>query len=133
MTANKKDSGDDLPSLSKADGRTRTDDLLFTKQLLYRLSYVGANCAVPAGGSPRLAYSSSRTGAFQPSDSGARFESEVAMVYYWGFLPGGAELRSSTSFRFIPKRWNADNPASGRRARDERIVSGCPIVCAGER
>jgi hypothetical protein len=25
-----------------ADGRTRTDDLLFTKQLLYRLSYVGA-------------------------------------------------------------------------------------------
>ena len=26
---------------SGADGRTRTGDLLFTKQLLYQLSYVG--------------------------------------------------------------------------------------------
>ncbi len=25
-----------------ANGRTRTDDLLFTKQLLYQLSYIGA-------------------------------------------------------------------------------------------
>ncbi len=36
---------------SGADGRTRTGDLLFTKQLLYQLSYVGN---VDLAGFPRL-------------------------------------------------------------------------------
>jgi hypothetical protein len=45
----------------RADGRTRTDDLLFTKQLLYQLSYVGAGARVgwlrghaPEGATPEL-------------------------------------------------------------------------------
>ena len=35
-------SDDNILSVSRADDRTRTDNLLFTRQLLCRLSYAGA-------------------------------------------------------------------------------------------
>ena len=36
------DAGNGAPSKWKADGRTRTGDILFTREVLYQLSYVGA-------------------------------------------------------------------------------------------
>jgi hypothetical protein len=30
---------------TRADGRTRTGDILFTREVLYQLSYVGALCS----------------------------------------------------------------------------------------
>ncbi len=50
-----------------ADGRTRTADLLFTKQLLCLLSYIGMNIGqgIP-GPTPSTVYPTTRTGVHLP-------------------------------------------------------------------